>query len=262
MATSQQKKNTIKIMIRQAVFFTLLIFITGCGRSSNDKPEVLYKQRIARSKYIIYEFSYPGIFVTTSDYRGLTILDSNISFSRNEINILPCDYFDGKPQINNLKMIDIRSGPQPSTEKDTLLTPLKKYSKKFNGIEVEVSQYKQTYGSPINTGLMEYEFDGFKETNDSLIFCNVRNKFGSKKFTPTSSFVKGNIKIIDTSGDKIDHIEITMAIITRGEIYKPTKPFELVPNQPITGFATYYFFPRIPVKSAAFTNFGIYKEVK
>ncbi|WP_426670445.1 hypothetical protein ACPPVU_04195 [Mucilaginibacter sp. McL0603] len=244
-------------------FLILLLSLTACFNSSEDKPRLLYRQRIANSSYVIYEFTYPGSFVTSSDFSGLTVLDSNDVFSRNNIKPLPCYYFENKPTGKQLKMIDITDGPNPSTAKDTLLVPEKKYSITNSGFIINVTEYKQTYGSAISTtGLMEYSFDGFKETKDSLVFYQVKKKFGGKDFSGMVPFLKGNIKIIESAGKQIDHIEIDQAIITRGPIYKPTKPLELVANQPIVGFATYYFYPNKNISSAQLTDFGIYKQIE
>lgn len=243
---------------------TLLIFIfslTGCFNSTQDRPTVLFRQRIADSKYVIYEFSYPGPFVTSGEFRGLTVLDSNYRFSKDKIALLPCEYFRAKPTDGRLKMIDIISGPSLSTPKDTSLVPAKKYHFKLNGFDIDVAEYKETYGSAIgDTGLKEYRFENFKETKDSLIFFKIKKRLG-RNLPPRVSFLKGNIKIIESANKQVDHIEINELIITRGAIYKPTKPLELVPNQPITGIVTYYFFPDNKTSSDSFTDFGIYKDV-
>jgi len=251
--------------MRHFHLYLILFFLTGCGlsggNSSNDKPITLYKQRIANSKYVIYDFYYEGAFVSSNEYKGLTILDSNLTFSKNKIDMLPGDYFEGKPAINNLKMIDITVKGQ-ITEKGTLLTPLKKYSKEFSGLKVNVTEYQETIGrASFNTGLMEYNFKNLKETNDSLILYGIKKKFGGKTFSSTTSFVKGNVKVIESANNNIDHIEIQQAVITRGEVYK-TGTTQLLANRPIVGFATYWFYPKSIISSNALTDWGIFKNVK
>lgn len=248
--------------MKHTAFLAFILCITACLNSSKDKPTSLYRQRIANSKYVIYEFTYPASFVTSSDFSGLAVLDSNEVFSKDKILPLPSYYFENKPTSKQLKMIDITDGPNPSTAADTFLAPAKKYRINNNGFNIDVTEYKQTYGSATSsTGLMEYSFELFKETTDSLIFYKVKKRFGGKDFPTTVSFLKGNIKIIESAGKQIDYIEINRAIITRGPIYKPTKPFELVVNQPITGFATYYFYPTKNLSSTRFTDFGIFKQI-
>lgn len=244
----------------------ILTFLTGCSNYTDNKnvrPQSLYRQRITNSSLVIYDFSFAGGFVTSSDYKGFAVLDSNISFSKDRINKLPCTYFGTRPTNSILKMIDINYGQTPRTEKDTLLIPVKSYSNNVANLEVDVTEYNDTYGSATtSTGLMEYEFDRFKETPDSLTFYNVTKKFGGRQFPSTVSFVKGNIKIIDSTNYDIRYIQIDQVIIQRGDIYKPTKPLELVPNQPVLGMATYYFYPRTAIKSTDLTDYGIFKRVE
>ena len=247
-------------------FIIILTFLTACNNhtsTKNDRPQSLYRQRIANSSLVIYDFSFAGGFVTSSDYTGLAVLDSAISFSKDRIKELPRTYFSEQPTNSNFTMIDINYGQNPRTEKDTLLIPKKNYSKKIDNVQINVTEYNDTYGSATtSTGLMEYEFDRLKETPDSLTFFNVTKKFGGRVFPSTVSFVKGNIKIIDSTDNNIQHIQIDQVIIQRGDIYKPTKPLELVPNQPVVGMATYYFYPKTPIKSTDLTDYGIFKRVQ
>jgi hypothetical protein len=101
-----------------------------------------------------------------------------------------------------------------------------------------------------------------KETADSLTFYNVTKKFGGKQFPSTTSFVKGNIKVVDSTEGNINYIDVDQVIIKRGDIYKPTKPLELVSNQPIVGMATYRFYPRQATKTTVLTDYGIFKRLK
>ncbi len=110
-------------------------------------------------------------------------------------------------------MLDIFDGSKPTTEQDTLLTPTEQYTKSFNNFQFDITKYNNTYGNATHTVLMRYEFDSIKETNDSLIFYNVRKKFGAKTFPSTTSFLKGNIKVVDSTDNKILYIQIEQAII-------------------------------------------------
>jgi len=231
--------------------------------NSEDTLQSLYRQRIPNSKLVIYDFSFAGGFVTSSDYTGFAVLDSSVSFTKDRTKELPCTYFANTPTSSNFKMIDINYGQNPRAESDTLLTPTKQYSKNIGNVQIDVTEYNDTYGSATSsTGLMEYEFEGMNETSDSLIFYKVSKKFGGKDFPATTSFVKGNIKVIDSVGGNINYIDIDQVIIKRGDIYKPTKPLELVTNQPIVGIATYRFYPRQVTKATALTDYGIFKRVK
>lgn len=255
--------------MKPLLIYLFLITIFSSCRSENSenkgrrKLNSLYRQRIVNSNYVLYDFAYSGSFVTNGEFTGLTILKANEPFTESKIERLPGSYFSTKPEIGNLNLVDIQNSTNPTTQKDTLLTPAARYTKTFNGVKFNITTYHQTYGSAtMNTGLMRYEFDGLKETNDSLIFYKVKTKFGGKTFPSTTSFLKGNIKLIDSSDHKILYVQINQAIIERGSIYKPTDPLKIVSNQPIVGNAIYEFYPKNTIKSTSLTDIGIWKKVK
>ena len=253
----------MKYRILIIIILTLQTVCTSCLENKNDQPIALYRQRISNSSKVIYDFSFDGPFVTSSEYSGFSISDSIEPFSKNRINKLPCTYFLAKPTRSEIRMIDIDYGQSPRSAADTLLTPTRTYSKIIEGMSVEVTQYKDTYGSATtSTGFMEYEFDRFEESTDSLTLYNVTKRTGGRQFPTIVSFAKGNIKVVDSANYDIVYIAVDEVIIQRSDIYKPTKPFELVPNQPVIGLATYCFYPRTIIKSTALTDYGIFKPVK
>ena len=245
----------------------LLTLFAGCNfmadTSDEERLQSLYRQRVANSPLVIYDFSFAGGFVTSSEHTGFAVLDSTVLFSKGKMKELPCTYFAAVPTHSVFEMIDINYGQNPRIEKDTLITPTNLYSNKVGDIQINVTEYNDTYGSATSsTGLMEYEYDSMKETADSLTFYNVTKKFGGKEFPSTASFVKGNIKVVDSTEGNINYIDVDQVIIKRGDIYKPTKPLELVSNQPIVGMATYRFYPRHSTKTTSLTDYGIFKRVK
>jgi hypothetical protein len=244
----------------------LLILFASCNimadTSQDDRLQSLYRQRVANSNLVIYDFSFAGGFVTSSIHTGLAVLDSTVSFSKDKMKELPGTYFAAAPKRSVFEMIEINYGQNPRTERDTLLAPTNRHSKRFGNLQINVTEYNDTYGSATSTGLMEYEFDSIKETADSLTFYNVTKKFGGKELPSATSFVKGNVKVVDSTGDNIIYIDVDQVVIKRGDIYKPTKPRELVSNQAIVGVATYRFYPRHATKATALTDYGIFKRVK
>jgi hypothetical protein len=194
---------------------------------------------------------------------GVTILDSTESFSLDKIIDFPTEYFKTKPTGKILELIKINYDSIPTIEKDTILTSVKNYITKINGAELSVTEYNLTYGSAtMNTGLMRYEFDTYEETKDSLTLFNVTKNFGGKLFSSSPSFEKGNIKVVENDNKKLLYIQVNQPIIERGNIYKPTSPFELVANQPIVGVATYEFYPRDSLTTAKLSETGLWRRVK
>jgi hypothetical protein len=256
------RHNNMKVLSTFILFSFILI--SCCFNNEDEKRlESLYRQRIENSNYVFYDFFYSGPFVSSSNFYGITILDSSETFLKSKIDPLPGSYFITKPMIDNFRILVIDNEGIPITEKDTLLTPIGEYSKKFNDVMFKITKYNETYGSnSFYTGLMCYEFDSLKETKDSLIFYNVTKKTGGKIFPQITSFLKGNIKVIDSNDNKIIFIQIEQAIIQRGEIYKPSSPFKLIPNQPIVGIASYLFYPRKTIYSSILSDYGIWKRIK
>jgi hypothetical protein len=239
-------------------------FLSSCGLtdSPEDRLESLYRQRIPNSKYVVYAFNYAGAYATSSDYGGLTFLDSSTVFSRDEIDPLPGAYFVGKPVAGRLHLLVLDYGQGQESPKDTLLTPVREYTRKYHDVAVAVTEYKHTYGSAtMDTGLKQYRFEGFQEKPDSLVFYHVTNTYGGP-VVPAMAFVKGNIQAVEFAGDSVAYLEINRAFVGRGSIYKSPKPFQLVPNQPIVGMTTFRFYPRKTVKAGSLSDVGIYKKVK
>lgn len=188
-------------------------------------------------------------------------MDSSKIFSRGKIRALPSPYFKSKPTGDRIELIDIEH--IFTSEADTALTPKRIYKLYMDKVELEITEYNNTYGSAsINTGLMQYEFDDFDETNDSLMLANVTKKFGGTEFTENITFTKGNIKAVENDNNELLYFQIRQPIIMRGSIYKPTDPFKLVDNQPIVGIATYEFYPRRKISAKDISDIGIWKRVK
>lgn len=247
------------------IYMLLIIILSSCSCNNEDDKSLysLYRQKIEHSNYALYDFAYSGGFVTSNEFVGLTILKADETFAKSKIDKLPGSYFITKPEIGSLKLVNIENNINPTAEKDTLLTPKAQYVQIFNGVAFNIIKYNETYGSAtMNTGLMRYEFDGLKETKDSLIFFKVRKIFGGRTFSSTAFFLKGNIKVVDSNNHNIIYVQISQAIIERGNVYKPKKPFKVVPNQPIVGTAIYEFYPKTAIKSTMLTDFGLWKRIK
>lgn len=239
------------------LFLVSVIMFYGCNPSWDV---TLYSQKIRGSNKIIYQYHAWG--GRDSHQSGFAILDSAEEFNMSKITSLPGSYFAEAPRKDYIKVIQVNSSKNPTTEKDTILNPSKHYFKNIKGIKFDITEYNDTYGSsPMNTGLMQYEFETIKETNDHLIFENVTHKSGIE-LPSKVSFPKGNITIFEDTTGRIHRIIIEKFIRMKGEIYKPTKPLEIVPDQAIIGFATFYFIPKKLLNSSAFTNEGIFKQVR
>lgn len=254
-----QKKLAIFRAMNPKTLALLLAAIpfTHCS-SPSDRPGNLFRQRIPNSPMVIYKFAYESDFAFTEGYMGMTVLDSSIAFSRGKITPFPADYFSARPTANHLEMVKVNS--TTSSPADTLMTPIDYQSNTINGIHVDLTDYRESYGSTPLASLSEYQFDSCSETTDSLRFYNVVRRFGARALPSTATFVKGNIRVWSTA-DSIRQIDIDQLIIQRGDIYKPTKPFELLHDQPIVKLATYFFYPAHRLPPSRMSDNGIFKQV-
>jgi hypothetical protein len=120
-------------MTKTTTYILLTILLISCNyippNRTDDNLYGLYKQRIENSNLVLYQFAYSGTFITSSDYIGVTILDITENFSLDKIIDFPTEYFRTKPKGNRLELLKINYS-NPTTEKDTVLTPVKIYKKK------------------------------------------------------------------------------------------------------------------------------------
>ncbi len=248
-----------KMKIRNKLLLSLnIIMFYGCNPSWDV---TLYSQKIRGSKKIIYHYDAWG--GRDSHQSGFAILDSTEEFDMSKIISLPGSHFAEVPNKDYIKLIQVNNSENPTTPNDTILTPSRHYFKNIKGIKFEVIEYNSTYGSsPMNTGMMEYEFETIKETNDSLTFEFVVHKFGGIKLPSRFSFPKGNITLLEDTLGRVNRVVVEKFIKMKGEIYKPTKRLELVPNQAIIGFATFHFIPKKLINASELTNEGIFKQVR
>lgn len=223
-------------------------------------PDASYRQRIRDSEQVLYEFTYYGA-AYTGDYAGMTILDSTEKLTRGKIDLLPSGHFCAPPSGKELCMTSISY--RRTTEQDTIRAPIKAYAEDIRGTRFRVTEFAQTYGSAtFDTGLMRYEFDDLSEGTDSLTLNGVSKIHGGHEMTGTVTFEKGNVWVDDFADHRIRSILIECVINKRGRIYKPTSPFEIVPDRPIVGVVTYEFFPRDTIYSTSISDFGIWKPVR
>lgn len=240
-----------------------LLFITTCCASPSEEPSdlELYQQRVVNTPYVLYAFRYPGHFVTSSDYQGWALLDSSTAFSRGRIDQLPAGrvLLLGPPAHDHVNLLAIDM--QQVRPNDTLLQPVKQYTKQYGGIPVTVQEYHATYGRPRRlTGLQEYTFERLQETADSVRFYGVVPRRGSLLGPSIRCFGKGNIKMETSLSDTIHYLQIQQLVCERDSVYRADKSNELIAHQPVIGEATYWFYPRKPLKAKALTNWGIFQR--
>lgn len=192
-------------------------------------------------------------------------MDSTAKFKVNSSRKLPISYFSALPNKNRIKSIELKK----AVDNDEI-TLDKIDSKKLNnsGIDIEVDYYEKYSGYSNATCLLnEYEFESFKETNDSLFIYGLDEKFGKNlKDKNSVSFQKGNIKLITDENGKIFRVvikELFKDNATKFKYKKGTaKITEKITDSPVICFRVYYFLPKKEIYESEFSDYGIYKRVK
>ena len=192
-------------------------------------------------------------------------MDSTVKFKVNSSRKLPISYFSALPNKNRIKSIELKK----AVDSDEI-TLDKIDSKKLNnsGIDIEVDYYEKYSGYSNATCLLnEYEFESFKETNDSLFIYGLNEKFGNNlKDKNSVSFQKGNIKLITDENGKIFRVvikELFKDNATKFKYKKVTAEItEKITDSPVICFRVYYFLPKKEVYESEFSDYGIYKRVK
>lgn len=241
--------------------FGLIISLSSCGIGEWDVE--LYQQRIPNSSKVIYEYDAWG--GRDSHTSGIVLMDSTEKFKVNSSRKLPISYFLALPNKNRIKSIELKKAVNNDE-----ITLDKIDSKKLNnsGIDIEVDYYEKYSGYSNATCLLnEYEFESFKETNDSLFIYGLNEKFGKNlKDKNSVSFQKGNIKLITDENGKIFRVVIKELFKDNATKFKYTKGTaeitEKITDSPVICFRVYYFLPKKEIYESEFSDFGIYKRVK
>ncbi|KAB1064948.1 hypothetical protein F6U93_14430 [Tamlana haliotis] len=247
--------------ISKIFYFGLLISLSNCGIGEWDVE--LYQQRIPNSSKVIYEYDAWG--GRDSHTSGIVLMDSIEKFKVNSSRKLPISYFSALPNKNRIKSIELKKAVNNDE-----ITLDKIDSKKLNnsGIDIVVDYYEKYSGySNAACLLNKYEFESFKETNDSLFIYGLDEKFGKNlKDKNSVSFQKGNIKLITDENGKIFRVvikELFKDNATKFKYKKGTAEItEKITDSPVICFRVYYFLPKKEIYESEFSDYGIYKRVK
>jgi len=241
--------------------FGLLISLYSCGFGEWDVD--LYKQKIPNSSKVIYEYDAWG--GRDSHTSGIVLMDSTQQFKVNSSRKLPISYLSELPNKNKIKSIELKK----AVDNDKITLSIVD-SEKINssGIDIEVEYYESYSGYSNATCLLnEYEFENFKEVNDSIYFYGIDKKFGNNlKGKNSVSFQKGNIKLITDENGKIFRVvikELFKDNATKFKYKKGTAEItEKITDSPVICFRVYYFLPKNEIYESEFSDFGIYKPVR
>ncbi|RYX80293.1 hypothetical protein EON73_05540 [bacterium] len=227
--------------MKYKLFSLLVITIVfyGCGGGSWDV--YLCAQKIEGSSKVIYKYDAWG--GRDSHKSRYAILDSSEIFDVNKIDELPILYFIKIPNKNLITGIEVAP---PDSDKTLIYKPLKVYEINKQDIVIKINKYQYNGFAEKDLGLRgDYKFTRFRETKDSVFFFNLDNV--EHQYVDSLKFRKTNITISQSKIKYITKIEVNDLIVS--------------PKNEIKSLKTYFFKPKSKLKSDAFSNYGIFKEV-
>lgn len=233
-----------------------ILLFCGCGMGNWQMPvnwriEELFVQKIEGSSKVIYKFSAWGGL--DSNPNGFIILDSTDTFKVDVQNILPVYYLSDIPSNLNIEGVShecYNSCGEEYYKSQPIFTPMKTDKSENNAIIITNRIYQYRGFSEKKHGLERYVFEGFEETNDSLVFYNLDD-------------------IESMNGIHLDELKVK-----KGEVYlhhdenKEIKKItiksinENQSNNAIEFSKTYNLSPKSKTMVDEFSERGIFREVK
>lgn len=237
----------------------IALFLSSC--SGGEWNTDLYVQRIPNSSKVLYDYDAWG--GRDSHQFGIVLMDSTEDFEVNSVRNLPISYFTEAPNGNRIYAVSLQKAANDSIS----LQPIENQEIRVSGTNIEIDSYTE-YGGYSDAGctLNEFQFQFFKETDDSLFLFGLKKIFGVNLAGKVSiGFPKGNIKLHADTNGKLVHLEIKELFKGNAKKHKykngTIEVIERTVDSPVVCLRTYYFKPLTTIYSNDFTDYGIFKPI-
>jgi hypothetical protein len=151
--------------------YLVALFLSSCGGGEWNTD--LYIQRIPYSSKVIYDYDAWGD--RDSHQFGIAIMDSTEDFEVNKVRNLPISYFNEVPNNSRIYAISLQKADGDKMS----LHPIENQETRVSDIDLRIDSYEEYSGySDAGCILNEYQFQSFKETEDSLYLFGLQKIFG------------------------------------------------------------------------------------
>lgn len=241
-------KHTIQEMLpaitkmKNKILILAFILITSCLGFPTDWDVELWEQKIEESNLSIFKFDASG--GRDSMISGMKIIDSNHGFNQSDVTSAhKFSYLlsiPNKSQINGIYRLS-----NPSIQDKTI--------PEIIGLKININGFQDFKGSKNSSSYEHFKFKSFAETRDSIIFYSNESNFVNGTDYDRVSIPKGNVYLMTSKDNlKVTRITCEKVIFIEGENSTETKIYT----------ETKVFDPINEIKTAEFSNYGIYKPVK
>jgi hypothetical protein len=229
----------------------LISLFYGCGTIGDWRIEELSVQKIEGSSKVLYYFSAWGGL--DSNPHGFVVLDSTEEFSVDVNKILPIDYLSDIPSSINIEGVShecYNSCGENYHKSTPIFIPMKLDKSENDDITIINRIYQYRGFAERETGLQRYEFEKFKETNDSLFFYNLNDIISlNGTHLDTLKVKKGEVFLRQDENKQL--IKITINSIKKNQ---NTDEIEYA--------ITYDLTPKTKTMISEFSTHGIFREAK
>lgn len=234
----------------KTTFLLLIIFnLSGCNWGEWHVGE-LYSQRIEGTSKILYKYDAWG--GRDSHASGFIILDSTETFEVNLEKDLKFTYLTEIPNKNNITGVTHECDNSCDKHYDKTKAkyyPIKKENDTVKNINIQILIYQYKGFNEKYRELQSYHFERFKETRDSLYFYNLNDiESVDGGHLDTLKIKKSEVVIQLNQKSYVTKIVIEDIIINKN-------------SKEITGAHPYFLTPVNKIKSDAFSDYGIFKQV-
>ena len=179
---------------------------------------------------------------------GYILLDSTEKFEVDISKNLPFSYIE---KIDNQTIFGVEF-EKPDFEKGNIekeiIKPIKITSLSKQGINITTKLYQNEGFMARNQGFEQYQFENFKESQDSLFFYNLDDITSlEKKHLEVLGLKKTNVIVSQDSLNYITEIAVK-------DLKLSNKAKEIISN------IQYSLTPRKKIKSSSLSNYGIFKQ--
>lgn len=242
-----------------------MLFYSCNGPYPSFEVDELYVQKVKGSSLYIYDYYASGGFDAVK--QGFSIQDSSEKFEISKVEGLPISNF---ADIPNADVINTVHTVYPEDRESFTINPIQEQTLNIGTTQINITVYEALPGNTTpHCNLMEYKFNSFKETPDSLFFYGVEKDWDASsdpELPDGVGFKKGNIKLVGTADGIVGRIVIEEFFITTGErkIYKYGSRVldRIESNSPIICTDTFYFNPKNELFRNEFSDYGLFKRIK